>query len=248
MQLRQVALVAEQLAPVRDQIFRLLGLTADFEDEGVAFFGLKNSVMAIGNTFLEVVSPDQEGTTAGRLLERRGGDGGYMVIAQVDNIRSVSERIDALGFRKVWETERPEVTAFHVHPKDIGAAIVSFDEMRPVTEWLWAGPDWRENRASNVSCISTVDVQAGDPEELASRWSKAFDVDAVLDGNCYRLDLKEGAIRILEATDGRGDGVAGLTFDVTDAGAIRQAIDELGLALHGTEVEVCGSRFEFRGL
>ena len=37
-----------------------------FRDPGVAAFGLQNAVMPIGRTFLEVVSPVQEGTTAGR--------------------------------------------------------------------------------------------------------------------------------------------------------------------------------------
>ncbi|MBT7369710.1 MAG: hypothetical protein HN816_03625, partial [Gammaproteobacteria bacterium] len=140
MQLRQVALVARQLAPVRHDIFQLLGVTSDFADEGVGAFGLENSVIAIGNTFLEIVAPVEENTTAGRLLDRRRGDGGYMVIAQVDDIGPVSERISGLGLRKVWETDREEVSAFHVHPKDVGAAIVSFDQMRPPEEWLWAGP------------------------------------------------------------------------------------------------------------
>ena len=52
MNLRQVALVAEQLAPVRQDIFAVLGIDADFADNGVAEFGLENSVMTIGKTFL----------------------------------------------------------------------------------------------------------------------------------------------------------------------------------------------------
>ena len=248
MQLRQVALVAGDLAPVRETIFGLLGVPGDFDDEGVGFFGLKNSVMAIGNTFLEVVSPMQEGTTAGRLLDRRGGDGGYMVLVQVEDIRPVSERIDALGIRKVWEIDQEDVSAFHVHPKDIGAAIVSFDEMRPASEWIWGGPDWRNRMARHVSGISEVEVQSVDPEALSVRWSRALAVDAALQGDSFRLDLDEGRIHIVEALDGRGDGVSGIDFDVRDAKAIREAASSMGLVLQDDEVEVCGTRFRFRGL
>ena len=41
----------------------------------IIFFGLQSVVMALGDTFLEVVSSVEEGTTAGRLLGSRSGDG-----------------------------------------------------------------------------------------------------------------------------------------------------------------------------
>ena len=59
MRLRQVALVAAALPPVKAALFELLGLDDAFVDEGVSQFGLQNIVMTIGTTFLEVVSPIQ---------------------------------------------------------------------------------------------------------------------------------------------------------------------------------------------
>lgn len=246
MHLKQVALVASELAPIRQQLFTLLGLENDFADPGVSAFGLINSVMAIGDTFLEVVCPYESGTTAGRLLDRRGGDGGYMVIALVPDISVISERLDSLGMRKVWEIDQPEVSAFHVHPKDIGAAIVSFDEMRPQTEWVWAGPDWRKRRASNVSTISAVEVQSTDPEALAQKWSSAFGVDVFLSSDHLLLSLSTGDIRIIEAADGRGDGVCGVQFDIADGDALEKAAASLGLSWQGNCLDVCGTRLLFR--
>ena len=86
MKIRQIALVTAELAPVRDALFELLGLDDAFIDDEVTQFGLENAVMTIGTTFLELVSPVQANTTAGRLLERRGGDGGSMVIVHVDDL------------------------------------------------------------------------------------------------------------------------------------------------------------------
>ncbi len=86
MRLRQIALVAQDLQKARADIVAVLGLGADYADPGVGHFGLENAVWPIGDTFLEVVSPKQAGTTAGRLLDKRGGDGGYMTIFQVDDI------------------------------------------------------------------------------------------------------------------------------------------------------------------
>ena len=79
MRLRQIALVARELEPVVSDFSAILGIEVAYNDPGVRVFGLENAVMPVGDTFLEVVSPIEGGTTAGRLLERRG-DGGYMVI------------------------------------------------------------------------------------------------------------------------------------------------------------------------
>ena len=103
MRIRQIALVATDLATVRGQLFELLGLDEGFVDEGVGQFGLQNTVCTIGNSFLEVVSPVNEDTTAGRLLQRRGGDGGYMVIVQVQEPAAAAERW-ALAYDTVVES------------------------------------------------------------------------------------------------------------------------------------------------
>src|SRR5690349_10054635 len=80
--LRQICLVANQLAPVIDDFREILGLEVCFVDKGVAVFGLENSLMPVGANFVEVVAPIRENTAAGRYLKRRNGDGGYMVICQ----------------------------------------------------------------------------------------------------------------------------------------------------------------------
>jgi hypothetical protein len=67
--LRQVALVATDLDAVVSQLCETFGLSICFEDPGVAEFGLRNALMVIGDQFLEVVSPTEGGTTAGRLIE-----------------------------------------------------------------------------------------------------------------------------------------------------------------------------------
>ena len=248
MRLKQVALVAGELSPVREQIFDILGLKTDYDDPGVGAFGLCNSVMAIGETFLEVLCPKEEGTTASRLLERRGGDGGYMVLCLVNDIKTVSRRIEDLDMRKIWEADREEVSAFHVHPKDIGAAIVSFDEMRPSDEWLWAGPGWRDRKSSHVGRITAVDVQADDPEAIATKWAAAFGRNYHLEGDVLQMPLDDGEVRFLKAADGRGDGVAAVEFSVTNRAAIMSAAENHGLSWSGDEITVCGTRFRFRGL
>ena len=86
MRLRQVVLAAIDLAATEAAIVEQLGLSLCYRDPGVATFGLRNALFPVGHQLLEVVSPTQDGTTAGRLLDKRGGDTGYMVILEVDDL------------------------------------------------------------------------------------------------------------------------------------------------------------------
>ena len=143
-----------------------LGLAVCFEDPGVAEFGLHNALMTIGDQFLEVVSPVTAGTTAGRFLDKRGGDGGYMAIFEIDDLDARAARLDELGVRVVQRIDLDDIRARHLHPRDVGGAIVSIDEPRPNGAWRWAGP-WRAHADSSVvTSIAGIDVAADDPDAM----------------------------------------------------------------------------------
>ena len=78
MNIRQIALVAKDIVSVKQTLFTLLGIEQAHVDPKIISFGLQNIVMALGDTFLEVVSSVEEGTTVGRLLGCRSGDGSYL--------------------------------------------------------------------------------------------------------------------------------------------------------------------------
>ena len=86
--------------------------------------------MPLGDTFVEVVSPVQDATAAGRFLDRRG-DGAYMAMFQVEDLAGARARAAALSVREVWAIELDDISAVHLHPGDIGAAIVSLDQPVP---------------------------------------------------------------------------------------------------------------------
>ena len=158
--LRQVALVARELDPVVESLCEGLGLSVCFRDPGIARFGLHNALMTIGDQFLEVVSPTQDGTTAGRLLDRRGGDGGYMAIFEVDDVDDRIGELEKAGIRTVWSIDRPDVRARHLHPRDIGGAIVSIDQPVPNGSWPWAGPWTAHADTKVVTGIAGVTIGA----------------------------------------------------------------------------------------
>ena len=210
MKLRQVAVAAEALAPVREQLFRRLGIEADFADPGVGEFGLENSVMAIGDTFLEVVAPIRENTAAGRTLARRGVPVcGYMALFQVDNFAAFDTTLDQKQCRRVWQVDREEVSACHVHPKDMRGAIVSFDEMRPAQEWVWAGPNWRSQQATSALRILGCAVGSPEVQTIAARWSEILGVPV---NQNRRMSFADGTY--IEFVDGEHEGIVGISFEV----------------------------------
>ncbi|HQZ37010.1 MAG TPA: VOC family protein [Ilumatobacteraceae bacterium] len=171
--LRQVALVAHDLEAVVRQLCEQLGVSVCFRDPGVAAFGLDNALMMIGDQFLEVVSPTKEGTTAGRLLHKRGGDGGYMAIYEVDDLDERERHLGEHGVRIVWRGDFPAIRGRHLHPADVGGAIVSIDQPNPNGAWLWGGPSWvAHQETSVVTAIAGVSIGAVDPATMRARWTQ----------------------------------------------------------------------------
>src|SRR5436190_9728988 len=172
MHIRQIALVARELEPVVADLCAILGLEVGFRDPGVAEFGLHNAVMPVGREFLEVVSPTREGTTAGRFLDKRGSDGGYMVILQTADLAADRRRLGELKVRIVWEITLDDIATVHLHPRDVGGAIVSLDHPRPPASWRWGGPEWEQKaRTDVVRGITSATIAAADPATLAARWA-----------------------------------------------------------------------------
>src|SRR5499425_574876 len=103
LRMRQICLVAHQLAPVVDTFREVFGLEVCYRDPGVGKYGLHNALFALGGTFLEVVSPTQPGTAGGRYLDRRKGDGGYMYIVDCDDLEARREHFRKMGVRLVQD-------------------------------------------------------------------------------------------------------------------------------------------------
>ena len=250
MRLRQVALVARELEPVVADLCSVLGLEVAYHDPDVAVFGLRNALLPVGSQFLEVVSPMRHGTTAGRLLAKRGGDGGYMVILQVDDLVAERARLAALGVRIAWEVTLPDAATIHLHPRDVGGAIVSLDTMASRDDWRWAGPSWRRAvRTDVVRGIVGVAVQAFDPAAMAARWAEVLARPLRVSGDgAPEVALEEaGWIRFVPVGDGRGEGVCALALDVADPDDLRVRARTRGCCTGSGHVLLGGVRVLFDG-
>ena len=248
--MRQICLVARRLEPVVEELRSVLGLEVCHRDPGVGKYGLENALFPVGDGFLEVVAPVRDGTTAGRYLDRRGGDGGYMVITQCDDLAPRRRRCEALGVRIANEIGHPEYRELQLHPRDVGAAMLSFGWQEGAREpggpWHPAGaalgsiprPGVSPSAAPPTATAAprmalgmiAAELQSEDPDRLARRWSEVIERPVrMLDGQRV-IALDDATLRFTEATDGRGEGLAGL--DLACADPARR-----GLAL------ICGIRF-----
>lgn len=215
---------------------QVLDLGHGFVDPGVAVFGLTNGVFALGDQFLEVVVPIEDETAAGRFLDRSGGIGGYMAIFQTDDLSGVRTRADTLGIRRVWDIDLEDISASHLHPADIGAAIVSVDEARPAQTWRWGGPDWEAN--ARPGRLEALQVMSADPQKLSARWGSVLGVDAnpAEHGN-WTLPLEEGEVRFIP--DNR-DHLSAYSLAHPDADLCLTRAQEAGLPVKGSSFWFAG--------
>ncbi len=174
LRLRQVVIAARDLDVTVQQICEALELSVCFRDPGVAEFGLHNALLTVGDQFIEIVSPIRDGTAAGRLLDRRDAAvTAYMVMFEVDDLDFRMAALAAAGVRTVWSGDHERIRGRHLHPGDIGGAIVSLDETHPPGSWHWAGPSWTAHTDTDVvTAVAGYTIAVDDPEAVTARWSQ----------------------------------------------------------------------------
>lgn len=249
LRLRQIALIARELAPVVDDLRDVFGLEVAYRDPAVATFGLENAVFPVGNQFLEVVAPIREGTAGGRYLERRGGDGGYMVILQCDDHAPRKRRVAELNIRKVLEHDEPKFHIMQLHPRDTGGCLLEIDVQVGGEAldgpWEPAGQNWQSAvRSDVVRGIATAEIQTPDPADLAARWGQIVDVAVEADKDGHpSLRLENAGIRFVKDSDGRGEGLGGVDLLVADRARLLTAAERRGRRVADDLVQLCGVRF-----
>ncbi|MCO1660655.1 VOC family protein [Pseudonocardia humida] len=180
LRIRQVAVAAADRDAVSEVWRRELGLGEPFHDPVVDRWGLHNAVFPVGDAFLEVVSPHTPGagSPAERHMARQGGDCGYMAIFQVDDLDDGRRVLAANGMRSVLDVDHDDIRSTHVHPADVGAAIISLDQPVPPSSWRWGGPGWAQRaRAVVADGIAGVRLVGPDPGALLERWARALAVE-----------------------------------------------------------------------
>jgi len=252
LRLRQIALVARALEPVERALTSVLATDVCFRDPGVGKYGLHNALWALGGTFLEVVAPIRDNTAAGRYLDRRGGDGGYMYILDCDDLDARRAQLGALGIRIVQDIRTGDAVLWsetiHLHPKDTGGCLLSIDRHCGGTDMMggyrWAGPDWQSKARRDV-VISGAVMQCDDPAATAARWERLLrrPAAASADGG-HELRLDNAVARFVPLADDRGEGLSRVLLSCADPAPLFAAAIAIGASVGSSWIEVCGVRFE----
>ncbi|KAK7185931.1 hypothetical protein DPSP01_009919 [Paraphaeosphaeria sporulosa] len=261
--LRQIALVVKDLEQARRELTHVIGTEVIFEDPAVAQFGLKNFLVPIGGDIIEVVSPVQNNTTAGRLLEKRG-DGGYMIIMQTEDAKKRREHIEANQLSKViWGYENDDVACVQYHPKGLqGGMMVELDSHASTknnptplkdrfSPWHACGPDYAKysegmKRTSHLNLEGCVlRLAPGDlgHEAAARRWEEVFGVGRSRD----LLAFTNARLGFVRGQDGEREGLVSVTVGVNgtrEFHAILDRADKAGLCGDGW-INMCGVKFYF---
>ena len=248
MRLRQICLVAQELEPRVAELADIFGLAVCHRDGNVAKYGLVNALLPIGASFLEVVAPSRNGTAAGRYLERRGGDGGYMVILDCDDIERRRRRMETIGVRIANPLRYETYTGLQLHPRDTGGSMLEFNHTaggaRLDGPYHPAGPEWRRAVRTDVTTsLLAAEIQSPDPARLAARWSEIVErpVSRAADGDA-EIVLDLGTIRFVRDSDGRGEGLGGVELLVPERTRIVATARQRRCCV-GDDVIVCGTRF-----
>jgi hypothetical protein len=249
LRLRQLCLVAHELEAAIADLGAIFGLDICYRDGNVAKYGLVNALLPIGKCFLEVVAPTRDGTAAGRYLERRQGDGGYMVIVDCDDIERRRRQVEDLGVRIANPIRHDTYTGLQLHPRDTGGCMLEINHTAGGESldgpYLPAGPRWRSAVRTDVTtALRGAVLQSPEPEQLASRWAKILERPVTRGAGgepVVVLDL--GVLRFVSPTDRRGEGLAGIDLAVADPARIVAQAERRGRAIAGDSVVVCGIRF-----
>lgn len=249
LRLRQLCLVTHALEPALDDIGAIFGLDICYRDGNVAKYGLVNALFPIATSFLEVVAPTREGTAAGRYLERRSGDGGYMVILDCDDIERRRQHMAAIGVRIANPLRYETYTGLQLHPRDTGGCMLELNHTKGGERldgpYHPAGPHWQAAvRGDLTLALLGAEIQSADPAALAQRWSAVLErLVTPGDGGAPEIELDLGQLRFVPAEDGRGEGLSGIDLRVRDREHVLAAARDRGCAPSGDTVAVRGVRF-----
>ncbi len=231
LRLRQICLVAPNLAPVISDISEIMGLNVCYRDGNVAKYGLENALLPVDTILLEVVAPFQPGTAAGRFLDKTGGRGGYMAIFCCDDPDARGRHANAMGVRTANVITHAPYHGVQLHPRDCRAAFIEFNHTTGSDDVLGpyppAGPDWQKAIRKDVTlALTQVEMQSPDPQGLAGHWGKILGIavsgERGTETAQRQLPLRQGRERSDERADvsgcryrqgarcGQGEGLQGV--------------------------------------
>jgi hypothetical protein len=248
LRLRQICLVAKDLARQAESIKAVFGLEECYRDPNVGRYGLENVLFPVGADFIEIVAPTRPGTAAGRFLERHGGRHGYMVILDCDDPESRQKHCEAMGVRTANLIRHDRYLGVQLHPKDTGGAMIEFNRTDggadPMGAYAPAGPAWQKAIRQDVTRrMVAAEIECPQPAAFAERWGRILQRSAQpLGEGKFRIALDVGAINFLPGCSPE-PALAGVELQVADKRRVVNAAQERNCLAADGRVDICGLRF-----
>jgi len=250
--LRQICLVAKDLARVIADMQAIFGVKLAYQDPHVRRYGLENALFPFGLSFIEVVSPVEPDTAAGRFLERSGGIGGYMAIFSCSDPERRGRHANALGVRTAHTIDHQGFHAVQLHPRDCRAAMIEFDRTDGGEDLRGAyapagGIGWTQAIKTDVTQrLREIVIESADPGGIGLHWSAILEQPFVSDGEGGRIAVDMTGIRFAKGGDPR-ETLRTLNIEVADRSGIEKRALQRGYPVTGAGIEFCGVRFELTG-
>ncbi|KAF2093867.1 hypothetical protein NA57DRAFT_47406 [Rhizodiscina lignyota] len=262
--LRQIALVAKDLDKAEKLLTSVIGTEVVFRDPVVEQWGLKNILVPIGGDIIEVVAPFKDGTTAGRLISKRG-DGGYMIIMQNGDAEKSKNYIVSKGLGKVIHEHKAEGSfSVQYHPKGIKGGMMPELSSHAITPsnktplqarfspWHACGPDYesysaameRHGDLSLIGAILRLAPGDNDPESGSKQWEELFGVARSRD----LLAFTNARMGFVPGRQGEPEGLVSITIGVKGQkklDEIYQRAREQGLSGEYGGIDMIGVRWYF---
>ena len=226
---RQVVVCVRDIEPAISTLCKELDTYVTFRDPALMYYGLKNALLPIGDSFLEIVSPITSNVTADRYLNKFG-DGGYMIIIQLkdlnelkliennannNNIRIIHrgartlDMKDIVGKKNLSKSNigltEAGLHGIHFHPNDIGC-ITEMINMNPSNKWLWASNKWEtkeeQNKIKNsdIKGFCSVDIAVDNPKQIGLKWIKLLGLNDDNDNDNYNDNDNVFGIKLRDKT------------------------------------------------
>jgi hypothetical protein len=245
LRLRQICLVSKSLRPVVADIEFIMGLQVCYNDPNVGRYGLENALMPVSTTFLEVVAPVRDGTSAGRFLEKSQGHGGYMICFSASDTERRRDYVRSIGIRIANIIDRNGMYDIQLHPKDCRVSFIDFGYTHGSDEIMGphaaAGPNWqRAIRTDTTQALIGLEIESPDPASLARHMAKIIEVPVDSENGSPQLTFDNCRFSYMR---GPSDGLGGLLFQVTDASRVLGRARDRGYDTTGDCFHIAGVRF-----
>src|SRR5450759_2523175 len=178
--LRQICLVARDLARVIADMQAIFGVNLAYQNANVRRYGLENALFPLGLAFVEVVSPVEADAAAGRFLERSGSIGGYLAIFNCSDPERRGCHANAIGVRTAHTIDHDGFHAVQLHPRDCRAAMIEFDRTEGEEDvrgpYHPAGPRWLDAVRTDITKrLAEIVIESPNPGDIGRHWARILE-------------------------------------------------------------------------